>query len=221
MILLEKCVYKITNLINKKCYIGQSKNYKSRIKGHIYQLNKNKHDNPHLQYAWNKYGADNFKFELIDKGENYNELEKHYIQKYNSDNANYGYNILSGGENPPIGSHKSLSKAEVKDIIEMLKDKNISLDFICEKYNKITRGQINKINVGKAWKDKNLEYPLREGDNVIGQEIANKVIFALKYSNKLQKEIAKENNISRTCVTAINLGKVKSYYDINEKYPIR
>ena len=43
---MEKYIYKITNTINNKHYIGQSKNYKDRWKEHIRRLNKNKHENP-------------------------------------------------------------------------------------------------------------------------------------------------------------------------------
>ena len=36
-------IYKITNLINNKCYIGQSRNIESRIKKHFSNLEKNIH----------------------------------------------------------------------------------------------------------------------------------------------------------------------------------
>lgn len=44
-------IYKITNLINNKIYIGQSKDVEHRIKDHISGLNHNKGHNPHLQSA--------------------------------------------------------------------------------------------------------------------------------------------------------------------------
>ena len=208
-------------MVNNKCYIGQTKNFKKRISGHKHLLNKNKHENPHLQNSWNKYGEENFKFEIIDRGENYNDLEKQYIKKYKSNTYKYGYNILNGGENPPVGSHRALSDIDVMNIINMLQDKTVSFDFICTKYNMISKGQINKINRGKSWKDNNLKYPLRENDDVIGIEIAQKVVEELKHTNKTQKIIAKENGISRTCVTAINLGKVELYKILSITYPIR
>lgn len=58
-------IYKITNIINNKIYIGSSTDIKKRWHGHKYDLRKNKHCNTHLQNAWNKYGEDNFKFEII------------------------------------------------------------------------------------------------------------------------------------------------------------
>jgi len=59
-------IYKITNLVNGKFYIGSSVNVKNRFSTHISELNSNTHGNIHLQRAWNKYGQDNFKFELIE-----------------------------------------------------------------------------------------------------------------------------------------------------------
>lgn len=55
-------VYRILNKVNKKCYIGSSVNIKERIRKHKFDLRKNKHENQHLQNAWNKYGEENFKF---------------------------------------------------------------------------------------------------------------------------------------------------------------
>lgn len=58
-------IYSITNLVNNKKYIGQSINIHDRWTRHKYQLNTNSHDNIVLQRAWNKYGKNSFKFEII------------------------------------------------------------------------------------------------------------------------------------------------------------
>jgi len=55
-------IYMIENLINHKVYIGQSQDIERRQKDHMRHLKHGNHDNPHLQNAWNKYGADNFRF---------------------------------------------------------------------------------------------------------------------------------------------------------------
>jgi len=57
-------VYRIVNLVNGKMYVGQSVDIKSRWAKHRCQLNKGVHANIHLQRAWDKYGADSFKFEV-------------------------------------------------------------------------------------------------------------------------------------------------------------
>lgn len=47
-------IYKITNLVNNKVYIGQSVNIRKRWNQHVLELNKNIHPNIYLQSAWNK-----------------------------------------------------------------------------------------------------------------------------------------------------------------------
>jgi len=59
-------VYRITNTINGKIYIGSAKRFKQRASEHISSLKNNKHQNKHLQASFNKYGTDAFLFEVIE-----------------------------------------------------------------------------------------------------------------------------------------------------------
>ena len=59
-------------------------------------MKNNKHWNEHLQNAWNKYGKHNFEFEIIEKVDNENNLERReqcWIDFYNAADRKYGYNI--------------------------------------------------------------------------------------------------------------------------------
>lgn len=58
-------VYGIENAVNGKIYVGSSVNAEMRVSSHIKELSKNKHDNPHLQAAWNKYGPQAFTSKLL------------------------------------------------------------------------------------------------------------------------------------------------------------
>ena len=60
-------IYKIVNKVNNNIYIGSAVNIEDRQRGHISKLNNNKHENGHLQNAWNKYGADAFRFSVVEK----------------------------------------------------------------------------------------------------------------------------------------------------------
>jgi len=60
-------IYKITNIVNNKLYIGQTIRMKARWKEHKKELNDGSHNNIHLQNSWNKYSQDNFKFEVIEE----------------------------------------------------------------------------------------------------------------------------------------------------------
>ena len=103
----------------------------------------------------------------------------------------------------------------------MLYNKEIPLNDIYSKYNKITIGEIRRINSGKNFHNDKLKYPLREPDDIIGVKTAKFIIYDLKCTNMTQKEIAHKYHISRTCVTAINNGKVNTYRYLCNQYPIR
>lgn len=62
---MQAGVYKITNKVNGKFYIGSSFNVRNRKYSHFSCLRLNKHSNKHLQNAYNKYGASNFVYEII------------------------------------------------------------------------------------------------------------------------------------------------------------
>ena len=106
-------IYKITNKINGKVYIGKSKNIEKRFTQHKYGLNNNSNHNIHFQNAWNKYGEENFEFEIIhlcDK-KYLDDLEIYYIYHYNSYESDYGYNYTLGGEGGELSEEY---KAQIK-----------------------------------------------------------------------------------------------------------
>ena len=91
-------IYRIKNLVNEKCYYGSSKNIEKRWRRHLNQLRNKTHINCILQNAWNKYGEDNFIFEIVERCEleNIFEVEQKYIDTCGD------YNIglrASGGDN--------------------------------------------------------------------------------------------------------------------------
>ena len=93
-------IYKITNLVNGKVYIGQSQDIYSRWKEHKYA--RNKRDYFALYGAFKKYGFDNFSFEIVEccPFEQLNEKEIYYIAQYHSyigDAKSNGYNMTKGG----------------------------------------------------------------------------------------------------------------------------
>ncbi len=59
------CIYQIRNILNGKIYVGSTwKPLRKRKSEHLTKLRTNKHSSPHLQNSFNKYGEDNFMFDL-------------------------------------------------------------------------------------------------------------------------------------------------------------
>lgn len=93
-------IYKITNKINNKVYIGQShRKLEERIKQYSDDTKYRTKKIRAIIKAMRKYGFENFEFEVIEDNINnqceLDELEKYYIKKY--DSVRNGYNYTSGG----------------------------------------------------------------------------------------------------------------------------
>ena len=100
-------VYCIKNTINKKVYIGSTKNtFKRRFYEHTRLLKALNHHNLYLMRSVNKYSIENFEFsilEIIDKKEVeiIRERERYYINKFNSFLKEKGYNFDDNTLAPP------------------------------------------------------------------------------------------------------------------------
>jgi group I intron endonuclease len=96
-------VYKITNLVNNKIYIGKSKNPAKRMSYHIWCATQESHPE-YRQYLHNsikKYGSENFRMEILEEVTDENlafEKEKFWISNLKSYLSNIGYNETLGGE---------------------------------------------------------------------------------------------------------------------------
>jgi len=79
-----KGIYQIHNLVNDMIYIGRTKNIIQRRRKHFSMLKSGNHWNKHLQAAFNKYGEENFSFEILEECSE-SELadrEQYYIELY-------------------------------------------------------------------------------------------------------------------------------------------
>jgi len=103
-------IYKSTNKITGKIYIGQTKHaLDTRIKNHMKE-SKQESNRPFM-LSINKHGIDNFTFETIDSANNSDELndkEIYWINFYDSVFPN-GYNVTGGGQGKKIKTTKQLS----------------------------------------------------------------------------------------------------------------
>lgn len=92
-------IYMLLNTKNGKRYIGSSVNIRKRLNIHRSLLKHNKHDNKHLQNAWNKYGEKAFNYSILEKC---NEDERFIREQFYVDTIHPEYNIcLEVVQNPP------------------------------------------------------------------------------------------------------------------------
>ena len=192
-------IYRILNSTNNKVYIGSAKSISKRFWEHKYNLKNNNHANIHLQLSWNKYGEENFIFEILEKinnnTENIKEVllmrEQYWIDITNCTNRNFGYNICLKSSSR-LGSKNSIQGVEnVKNGLikrwENSKDKThistLSQRIIAE------RGIEVYITSKKLNKDKVLE------------------ILKLFETYVKTKDIANTYKVSWTTINDIKLGK--------------
>jgi group I intron endonuclease len=133
-------IYAIKNIVNGKMYIGQSKDIKKRWSFHLWTLRTNRHFNPKLQNAFNKYGEKNFSFIALEScAENLlNNREVYYISLY--DTVDSGYNITQGGDGSPGRKLSEQTKIKISKANSGRKN---------TKEEKIRKSQALK----KLWKD--------------------------------------------------------------------
>jgi len=160
-------IYKITNKINNKVYIGQSKNIEQRWKEHIrHSKDEYSRNKPHIHCAINKYGKENFNFEVLEecKFEELDDKERYYIAKYKSNIKGIGYNSTPGGDarynivlrgtDSPVSV---FSEEEVFYIRELYADKNTTVneayEMFCSKYKNVSINTFKPVWRGHGYKD--------------------------------------------------------------------
>lgn len=201
---MKGVIYKITNRINKKIYIGQTTNLSKRWATHQREAQNWKHDNSvkkqHkyrslLYTAMAKYGVTNFTIEIIDKGNSKSELdvlEKYWIQTLDSRNPNKGYNIAEGGSGGKLNLGKKFSKEICQKISLGKKDKNVG------------KIHIHKGNTRRVvWPDQ-LEEFLAQGYSTescpkkpLTQEAKRKQRLALENRSPEDKEMTRQKRSAR------------------------
>jgi group I intron endonuclease len=121
-------IYRILNTQNAKYYIGSSTSIVARWNTHKHLLRKGIHQNGHLQGAWNKYGEEAFKFEIIEQTES-NKLiarEQFYKNLYKSYNPVFGYDMLEIAGSTTGYKHTPIAKFKISEALRKRKGKKVS-----------------------------------------------------------------------------------------------
>lgn len=117
-------IYCFKNTINGKCYIGQAVKLRQRLRHHWNHWQNEQYAHLYIYRAFKKYGIENFELIILDTfvcALNYDvkpkldELEKKYIQEY--DSYNNGYNMTLGGDAGVLGyKHTDETKAKLSEL---------------------------------------------------------------------------------------------------------
>lgn len=211
-------IYKITNLITKKIYIGQSIHINIRFNKHK-SVSMNKNDpnyDKDLYKDMRIYGLNNFSFEIIELCDEklLNEREIYYISFYNCIEPN-GYNRNKGGNTGQL-----LTPEWVLKVRDELKNSKESTEKIGKKYN-VSGRTIRSINNGDTWRDDNIIYPIRisypkNHCAMCGVEILNESTYCSNCIHIKQRKVANRPNREELK----NLIRTKTFTEIGKNYSV-
>lgn len=222
-------IYKVTNLINKKVYIGQTIDLEQRKRNHKSESYNQKSSGYKCAFhsAIRKYGWDNFVWEILeeitDDLDEMNARERYYIALFNS--YYKGYNETFGGEGNSIEkktfqecckSSKIFNEEEIRDIQQMLID-GYQNNEILKKYSKLSRSLLNNINIGYNFKRTDVQYPLSPYHSQFDKKTQDEIIQKIK-DKEPYSSISKQYHISTGLISLINQGK--QWKRKNESYPL-
>jgi group I intron endonuclease len=232
-------IYCITNIINNKKYIGQSVDIHKRVMEHKRDLAKNIHPNSLLQNSWNKYGKENFLFEVIEEceKENLTIRELYWVNKLNLLNKEFGFNIAIPDKSVMLGRHHTEKTKALLSKIRKISTIGKGNGFYGKHHSDETKLKISIKGKGKQmgiknpmfgkvspFKDKKHSKDTRKimsinhanftGQNhpkakLSEQDVKNIIIMILK-EIKI-KDIAIIYNVKKSCIDAIKAHKNWTY----------
>lgn len=186
-------IYSITNILNGKVYIGQTRQGLARRKGeHIHRFNLGERDHK-LYRAMRKHGIENFKFEVLCsalKLEYLDQLEVEFISQFNS--FHRGYNMTCGGD--------SVSDETRAKIGAALKGRKITW------YDKVVASRIANPNRKKA-----KDFVAKGAANV------NSKSYLVRFPDGEEKivsglnQFCKEHGLTKKCLLDILEGKQRHH----------
>lgn len=209
------CIYKITNLVNGKIYIGKTeKTIQERFEQH--KIKASQHPNRYLYDAMNHYGYSNFKIEEVELVEDIDELDNreiYWIKFYNSINPEIGYNMTIGGD----GGNTWQFNNDKQKTGELIRQQHLK-----ERYIPLT-----KESLMQDIQDGLLAKEMQEKYHCSGETLANrfKIYFGkslneirpLKNSGQFKKKEIDKNILLKDIKTGMSLKELAIKHNVSEK----
>jgi group I intron endonuclease len=230
-------IYKITNKTNGKVYIGlTTTDIKKRWNHHktvARNIVKNGYNHP-LYNSMFKYGIENFKIEEIDSSDDFKtlgELERKYINEYNSSNRKFGYNITMGGESNQLDANprSKLTVEDVKNIRKIYSECKIGCKECWSMYSdRISFSAFEKVYEGITWKSvmpevyteenisKHRKMNIRQGEKNGNAILSNEKVYEIRkyYVNHTLRECYERYGLGYNSKDSFRTALERSYTDI-------
>ena len=217
-------IYKAT-FPNNKVYIGKSKDFKNRLRGHNWSGKKGS-SNHIMSRAIRKYGFENIKWEIIHEcssSEEMSQMEIFYIKEYNSIDHEFGYNMVCGDkEDNHYDKRKNIDPEYQLDVIKkkleanghnpdkyVVIDDKIGKDIIDEY---VGGGMIRRMSKKYKISRNRLKRFLLSNNVKIVSQVNTSLTFSEEYINKIIekykngetiKDISEEENLTIMIVSRI------------------
>ena len=205
-------IYKITNDINNKVYIGKTSraSIQERFNEHCSDCQKRNEENRPLYSAMKKYGVEHFRVELIEETDNPIEREIFWINKY--DSFKNGYNATIGGDGKPF--------LDYKKILELYDNTNLSsleISYECKCHPDSVRKIVKEYRDDVNWGTRFNRHKLNNNISVMCVETgqifdscycASKWLLSIKATNSISYA---KNRISLVVQEKIKQTKVCGY----------
>lgn len=187
------CIYKLTNKVNGKYYLGKTVHFKRRMSQHKRRRKKRK---TYFYNAIAKYGWDNFQVEILIADvpeEDLNQLEMSYIDIHDSTNPKKGYNLTKGGDGISGFTHTDETKKKI-----CMANKNHSAD----------KGCISFIKKLKKWQVRSIH---SQRKHIGYYSTKEKALRALKLFNKTGKKLEADISTRKKGTGTIILTRSNTY----------
>ena len=180
-------IYKIVNIKNDHFYVGSASDLKKRWSHHLHFLRRNKHENAHLQNAWNKYGESAFQFKVEQQCPIHSLLKNEQRWLNEHCGQKHCYNIAKNAKHS--GAGRTLSSTHKKKISVALAGRTLSEE--------------HKKKIGKSNKGRVINRVGRKNMSNARKGITLSVDHKQKISNSMKGEHAPLSKLTENDVRSI------------------